>query len=177
VRVATLVLSSLVLGGCCILNGDNRFQGDGQLRNRGCWPFENYTLDLGPMDLSVNGGRVFQFSGLPRLEWVVGFSIPRMPSDPPCPDIQNEPWTIATTEVALVQADGRSIFSETKPLRDWTWTYHGGPDEAECRVYSRASYFEPGLSTRYRLVYRVVHPVGHSRIVHGDLRTTAIYTP
>ena len=167
-----------LLSSCCSLNDDWYFRGDGTLRNRACWPFENYVVDLGTIDLTERTLQTREFSGLPRMEWSVGFLIPRPMTDPVCPEIQKQGWTTVVLEVDLSEVGGKAVFHHIAPLREWTWTYGGKGDDPECQVYSRRSYFEPRDSfTRYRLSYRVVQPNSSSPTVRADMRTFAVYGP
>lgn len=180
IRFPVLLAACLLASGCCSLNHDRHFRGDGVLRDRGCWPFESYGLDLGAVDLAAAGEQTFDVAGLPEMEWVVGFTVPRQPGDPLCPEMRRQPWTAAIVEVEMSEVGGTAVFHRSAPLAEWTWTYAGGRDEAECQIYSRPAFRPPGRRARYRVTYRVLQPAPIASLaptVLRDLRTTAVYSP
>ena len=172
--IALVVVSQFL--GCCALNGDNQFGGDGELRAIACWPFENYVLDLGILDLESEGERNLNFSGLPKMEWVVGFAIPRSEEAPTCARMKDERWTDAVVELELSKVGGELVFHQRAPLRDWTWKSYGGLGEPECEV-SSDSYFKPKYPEEYRLVARVSGPVSGAPATRLKIRTFAVYLP
>ena len=176
IRLTTLLLLAPALAGCCVFNDDNHFEGEGELIVRECWPFQNYTVELGSWQPGETASVRRTFSGLPEMDWVAGFAVAN-PDRLSCADLEESALSEAVIELTLKQ-DGLILFTERGPLRDWVWTWGGSGEGQElCHVYTRETYFTATHSARYELLLEAdpAGPPAPELLLH--VKTFAVYTP
>lgn len=112
-RVAA-VLAVVLLWSC---SAERRYVGDGQLTDHGPEAAnERYVLDLGALDLTTAQQVRLQMSGLPETEFVAGVEV--KPEEHPA--TLPEGFGAAVISMQLSDADGGTVISASKPLREWT---------------------------------------------------------
>jgi hypothetical protein len=111
---AALLFAAVLLGSC---SAEGRYAGDGQLIDHGPGAAnERYVLDLGTLDLANVQQMQLRMSSLPATEFVAGVQVEpveplaRLPED----------FGAAVVSMRLADADGATVISISKPLREWT---------------------------------------------------------
>jgi hypothetical protein len=111
---AALIFAAIFLGSC---SAERQYAGDGQLIDHGPGAAnERYVLDLGAVDLASAQRMQLQMRGLPETEFVAGLQVEAVDPVAPLP----EGFGAAIVSMRLADADGATVISVSKPLREWT---------------------------------------------------------
>jgi hypothetical protein len=164
---APFICSLIFLVSCSAGN----FQGDGSFVDRGPLAAKDrYIVDLGTVDLTKIGQHKYSIGNLPSVPFATGLEIRE---SSPNVDPRKRPLHSGRVRLLLESEEGKMVFAEDAPLRDWVWTYDRG--ESESFLYragkgtgpsldlAAGSLFVPRAGTRYRLTFEVVEPQPSAR--------------
>lgn len=108
-------LLAIALTGCL---AEVLYSGDGRLIDHGPMAFDRrYVLDLGPVDLRKTGKIQYHIGKLPAVPFKVGLDV--IFAQPLGTLYESSLSAIAA--VVIIDSEGRTIFSDERPLKDWSW--------------------------------------------------------
>ena len=128
------------------------YTGDGNFTDRGRQSgIRRFGLDLGAVDLKEASVKIYVLEGLPEVEFVSYLRI-----EHPLP-VSGKPENFSaggvTVEISLDDSNGRGIFSEKAPLKNWTWSGSVGASQSD--LYTPKTIFIPESGKPYRLTLKI----------------------
>lgn len=167
-RLPPWVMAVVAMTGC------SHYRGDGRLRQVGVHVLNPaYVLTLADIDLSRPGTYEFELAGLPRKQWVLGFTAFRREVGREVV-VSVEDRLDCNVRIALRTSDGALVFDVMSSTKTWFWSGQGFVffDATESVVDKKeqygsdaigGSYFKP----RWGRVYRV-----RLEVLSGDARAS-----
>jgi len=131
---------------------DLNYSGDGNFSDYGRKAgILRFVLDLGDVDLKKDATQVHQLKGLPEVEFVCYLRI-----DHPLPTLGKPKDFEAgnlVIEMTLEDANGKKVFSEKAPLKNWVWSGSVGAPQSD--LYTHKTIFTPETEKPYRLSLKI----------------------
>jgi hypothetical protein len=144
-----LAFAAILIGSC---SAERRYAGDGQLVDNGPGAAnERYLLDLGTLDLTNARQVQRRMQNLPATDFVAGIEVA-----PAEHSALSDGFGAAVISMRLVDAQGTSLISVSRPLREWTRSARA--DRPECFFYVREgspTRFTPIKGHSYSLIMTV----------------------
>ncbi len=128
------------------------YTGDGKFTDRGRKSgIQRFALDLGAVDLKEASARRYDLEGLPEIGFVSYLRIAHPLPASGRPQEFNAGDVIV--EISLDESDGKEIFSEKAPLKNWTWSGSVGASQSD--LYTAKTKFTPESGKSYKVTLRI----------------------
>ena len=128
------------------------YTGDGKFTDRGRKSgIQRFALDLGAVDLKEASARRYELEGLPEVGFVSYLRIAHPLPASGKPQEFNAGDMIV--EISLDESDGKRIFKENAPLKNWTWSGSVGASKSD--LYTTKTKFTPESGKSYKVTLRI----------------------
>ena len=128
------------------------YTGDGKFTDRGRKSgIQRFALDLGAVDLTEASARRYELEGLPEVGFVSYLRIAHpLPASGKPKKFDADDMIV---EISLDDSDGKGIFSEKAPLKNWTWSGSVGASQSD--LYTPKAKFTPVSGKSYKVTIRI----------------------